>query len=108
METRKIGNLKNNGIVILDYAHTPHALKTMLSNVKEDFPLSRISLVFGCGGNRDQDKRSMMGNIAQKYCDNIYLTDDNSRLEDPKFIRNQIKKGSKIKNFLKFHQEQKQ
>ena len=96
----KIGNLKNNGIVILDYAHTPHALKTMLSNIKEDFPLSRISLVFGCGGNRDQDKRSMMGNIAQKYCDNIYLTDDNPRLEDPKFIRNQIKKGFKNKKFF--------
>ena len=79
----------------------------MLSNIKEDFPLSRISLVFGCGGNRDQDKRSMMGNIAQKYCDNIYLTDDNPRLEDPKFIGIK-KKGSKIKNFLKFHQEQKQ
>ena len=49
----------------------------------------------------------MMGSIAKKYCDNIYLTDDNPRTENPKFIRNQIKKGLKTKNFLKFHQDQK-
>ena len=47
-----------------------------------------------------------MGSIAKKYCDTIYLTDDNPRTENPKFIRNQIKKGLKIKNFLKFHQDQ--
>ena len=104
----KVGNIKNKAKVLLDYAHTPNALKTLILNIKDDFPLSKISLVFGCGGNRDVDKRSMMGAIARKYCDNIYLTDDNPRFENPKLIRNQIKKGLKTKNFLKFHQDQKQ
>ncbi len=94
----KVGYIKNNSKVILDYAHTPEALKTAILNIKEDYPLSKISLVFGCGGNRDKDKRPIMGAIAVKYCDKIYLTDDNPRLENPKFIRNQIKKGiNKIK-----------
>ncbi len=95
-----IGSLKNNSKVILDYAHTPHALQTVISNIKEEFPLSKISLVFGCGGNRDKDKRSVMGTIAKKYCENIYLTDDNPRSENPKLIRTQIKKGLKNKKFF--------
>ncbi len=95
----KIGNLKNRGKVILDYAHTPEALKTVILNVKEEYPLSKISLVFGCGGNRDMNKRSIMGSIASKYCDKVYLTDDNPRNENPNSIRNQIKRG--IKN-IKF------
>ena len=57
---QKIGNLKNNSIVILDYAHTPIALETIILNIKEEFPMSKISLVFGCGGNRDKNKRSIM------------------------------------------------
>ena len=96
----KIGNLKNNAKVILDYAHTPDALKVAILNIKEEFPLSKISLVFGCGGNRDKEKRSIMGSIAKKYCDTIYLTDDNPRTENPKSIRNQIKKGLKNKTFF--------
>ena len=88
----KIGNIKNQSNVILDYAHTPEALKTAILNIKEDYPLSKISLVLGCGGNRDKDKRSMMGKIASRYCNTIYITDDNPRLENPKSIRNQIKK----------------
>ena len=96
----KIGNLKNNAKVLLDYAHTPSALKTSILDIKEEFPLSKISLVFGCGGNRDKDKRSIMGSIAKKYCNTIYLTDDNPRTENPKFIRTQIKKGLKNKNFF--------
>ncbi len=52
----KIGNLKNNSNVILDYAHTPNALQTAILNIKEEFPLSKISLVFGCGGDRDKKK----------------------------------------------------
>ena len=96
----KIGNLKNNSKVILDYAHTPNALKTAILDIKEEFPLSKISLVFGCGGNRDKDKRPIMGSIAKKYCDTIYLTDDNPRTENPRLIRNQIKKGLKNKKFF--------
>ena len=87
----KIGNLKNNASVILDYAHTPDALETLILNIKEDFPLSKISLLFGCGGNRDKSKRPIMGSIA-KHHDKIYITDDNPRTEDPKLIRTQKKK----------------
>ncbi len=88
----KIGNLKNRSIVILDYAHTPEALKACLQSIKNQFKLRKISLVFGCGGERDKPKRQIMGNIANEFSDKIYLTDDNPRGEDPKIIRLQIKK----------------
>ena len=52
----KIGILKNNSKVILDYAHTPEALFCSLQNLKEQFKNKKISVVFGCGGNRDKSK----------------------------------------------------
>ena len=88
----KVGNLRNNSRVILDYAHTPEALKVCLQNIKNQFKFSKISLVFGCGGERDKTKRYIMGKIANDLCDTIYLTDDNPRKENPKKIRKQIKK----------------
>ena len=94
----KIGNIRNNSKVILDYAHTPEALQLALSNLKEQFPLSKLNLVFGCGGNRDFKKRFKMGKIADKYADKIYLTDDNPRKESPSKIRKDIKKGIKKKD----------
>ncbi len=94
----KIGILRNRSKVLLDYAHTPDALETVLINIKEQFPLSKICLVFGCGGDRDKDKRFKMGKIASKYAHKIYLTDDNPRNENPQKIRNEIKKGIKNKN----------
>ena len=91
----KIGKLKNNSKVILDYAHTPDALKLALLNLKEQFPNNNISLVFGCGGARDFKKRPIMGKIAEKYSNEIYLTDDNPRNENPSKIRKDIKRGIK-------------
>ena len=91
----KVGILRNKSKVLLDYAHTPDALETVLVNVKEQFPSSKIFLVFGCGGDRDRDKRLKMGKIASKYAHKIYLTDDNPRSEKPQRIRNEIKKGIK-------------
>ena len=88
----KIGKLKNNSSVILDYAHTPDALKTCLQNLKEQFKNKKIHIVFGCGGSRDQLKRAIMGKVANYYCNKIYLTDDNPRRESPKKIRSEIKK----------------
>ena len=93
----KIGKIKNNSKVILDYAHTPEALELALINLKEQFPNSNVNLLFGCGGNRDFKKRPIMGKISQKYSNKIYLTDDNPRYEEPSKIRKEIKKG--IKNF---------
>ena len=103
----KIGKIKNNSKVILDYAHTPEALKLALSNLREQFPSSKISLVFGCGGNRDYKKRSIMGRIAEKYSDEIYLTDDNPRNENPSKIRKDIKKGFKKVKFQEFSSRKK-
>ena len=96
----KIGKIKNRSKVILDYAHTPDALKTCLLNLREQFPDKKIFLLFGCGGNRDQNKRSKMGNIAAQFSDQIYLTDDNPRFENPNKIRKEIKKGIKRKNII--------
>ena len=103
----KIGKLKNNSKVILDYAHTPEALKLALSNLREQFPSSKISLVFGCGGERDYKKRSLMGRIAEKYSDEIYLTDDNPRNENPLKIRKDIKRGFKKIKFQEFSNRKK-
>ena len=89
----KIGKLKNNALVILDYAHTPDALKTCLIDLKEQFPDKKVNIVFGCGGDRDKHKRPKMGKIANLYCSKIYLTDDNPRYESPQKIRKEIKKN---------------
>ena len=96
----KIGKIKNNSKVILDYAHTPEALKTCLTNLREQFPDKKITLLFGCGGNRDQNKRSKMGKIADLYSDEIYLTDDNPRYENPNIIRKDIKRGIRKKRVI--------
>ena len=88
----QIGIIKNNSKVILDYAHTPDALEASLKSIKEQFKNRKISIVFGCGGDRDKAKRPMMGKIANQYCDRIYLTDDNPRYENPKIIRTSIRK----------------
>jgi murE/murF fusion protein len=103
----KIGKIKNNSKVILDYAHTPDALKTCLKNLKEQFSSHKVSLVFGCGGNRDQNKRAKMGKIADFYSDKIYLTDDNPRLEQASKIRKDIKKGIKNQNVLELANREK-
>ena len=88
-----VGNILNRSKVILDYAHTPDALKSSLKDIKDQFSESKINLVFGCGGERDKPKRKIMGKIANEYSNKIYLTDDNPRNENPKKIRNDIKKN---------------
>ena len=80
----QIKTIKNGSKVILDFAHTPDALKSSLKNLKEQYPLNNLNIVFGCGGNRDKAKRPLMGKIADKYCEKVYLTDDNPRNEIPK------------------------
>ena len=91
----KIGYLKNSSKVILDYAHTPEALSNCLQSLEQQYKNRKIAIVFGCGGDRDKSKRSIMGKIANKFCDKIYLTDDNPRNESPKKIRKAIKKSIK-------------
>jgi len=85
----RIANLKNNSKIILDFAHTPAALEQSLNAIKKQYK-KNIVLVFGCGGERDKKKRSLMGFIAKKYCYKIFVTDDNPRNENPKIIRRAI------------------
>jgi UDP-N-acetylmuramyl-tripeptide synthetase len=83
---------KLNKIIIIDYAHTPDALKKTINEVRNFFK-KEVNLVFGCGGGRDQSKRKIMGKIAYKLCKKTYITNDNPRQEDPRKIFSEIKKG---------------
>ena len=89
----KIGKIKNKSLVILDYAHTPDALQTCILNIRDQFPDKHISLLFGCVGDRDKGKRSIMGKIASKLSDRVIITDDNPRFENPSTLRSQIMKS---------------
>ena len=77
--------------VFLDYAHTPDALLKTLECLKDENK-KNISIVFGCGGDRDKKKRPLMARIANKYCSKIYITDDNPRNEEPQKIRKELLK----------------
>ena len=87
--------------IIVDYAHTPDALKNILSAVKE-FSKGKIITVFGCGGDRDKQKRPIMGKIVQENSDVAIITSDNPRTENPKEIINDILHGinNKINNYI--------
>ncbi|MBI1188082.1 MAG: UDP-N-acetylmuramoyl-L-alanyl-D-glutamate--2,6-diaminopimelate ligase [Alphaproteobacteria bacterium] len=75
--------------VFVDYAHTPDGLNVLLRAARPHAP-GRIVLVFGCGGDRDKDKRAKMGAVAAKFADVVIVTDDNPRTEDPAAIRRMI------------------
>ena len=86
-----IKNFPNNVKVFLDYAHTPDALNETIKSLKANYG-NNISIVFGCGGDRDKKKRSLMAKIANNNCKKIYITDDNPRNENPKKIRDKLLK----------------
>ncbi len=79
-------------MVIIDYAHTPDALEKVLSAVRERCH-KQLWCVFGCGGNRDQGKRSQMGAAASSHADNIVITSDNPRDENPADIIDAVVAG---------------
>lgn len=84
--------------VIVDYAVTPNALEELYKELKNNFNPQRIIAVFGaCGGGRDRWKRPVLGDIAEKYCDKIILTNEDPYDEDEKEIVNQIMEGVKSK-----------
>jgi len=78
--------------IVVDYAHTPDALAQVLTSLREHVR-GRLVVVFGCGGERDREKRPRMGELAQRLADRVILTDDNPRREDAAAIVAQILGG---------------
>lgn len=85
---------KNEFTVLLDYAHTPDALENLLKTVR-GFATGRVVTLFGCGGDRDQAKRPIMGEIAGRFSDFAIVTSDNPRSEDPMQIIASVEDGVK-------------
>jgi UDP-N-acetylmuramoyl-L-alanyl-D-glutamate--2,6-diaminopimelate ligase len=90
-------NLKNCPKVIIDYAHTPDALKSILESLKSS-KYKNLNIVFGCGGDRDKGKRKEMALIVNHYADFVVVTSDNPRNEDPKKIIDDICQNIVIPN----------
>lgn len=89
----RMQRIERNGVtVVIDYAHTPDALKVVLQSIAQVCK-GEIITVFGCGGNRDKGKRSEMGEVAAFYSSSVFVTSDNPRNEDPKTIIADIVKG---------------
>jgi len=88
---------------IVDYAHTADAVEKILLNIQElRKPNQKIITIIGCGGNRDRDKRPEMARIASELSDQLILTSDNPRDEDPEDIIKQMEIELASKNFHKY------
>jgi len=90
----RLEKIKNNrGLdIFIDYAHTEDALKNVISALRQ-VTFGRIIVVFGCGGERDKDKRPKMGRVVTELADYAIITSDNPRSEDPRVIAEDIKRG---------------
>lgn len=84
--------------VIVDYAHTPDGLENILQTGKK-LVKNRLITVFGCGGDRDNTKRPIMGEIASRYSDHVIVTSDNPRSEEPEAIIQEIVVGIPKQNY---------
>jgi UDP-N-acetylmuramoyl-L-alanyl-D-glutamate--2,6-diaminopimelate ligase len=87
-----VGQTAAKAPVFVDYAHTPDGLNVLLRAARPHVR-GRLVLVFGCGGDRDAAKRPIMGDVARRLADDVIVTDDNPRSEDPAKIRAAIRKG---------------
>ncbi len=86
--------------VFVDYAHTPDALLNVIKTLRELQP-HRLIVVFGCGGDRDKQKRPLMGEVVDRHADFAIITSDNPRKEDPEAIIAQVEKGFRGKKHEK-------
>jgi UDP-N-acetylmuramoyl-L-alanyl-D-glutamate--2,6-diaminopimelate ligase len=84
-----IGETALGAPVFVDYAHTPDAVVKALQALRP-YVSGRLHVVFGCGGDRDKGKRPEMGRAAVAHADDVYVTDDNPRSEEPALIRRAI------------------
>lgn len=85
---------KNDIVAIVDYAHTPDALKNVLDTIKDiRTGNEQVITLVGCGGDRDSAKRPIMSQIACEFSNKVIITSDNPRSEDPEEILNQMQKG---------------
>jgi len=84
--------VNNKPTVIVDYAHTPQGMAAACNAVKQHFS-GELWCVFGCGGDRDREKRPLMAQAAERYADHIIVTSDNPRHEDPQLIIEQVLDG---------------
>jgi UDP-N-acetylmuramoyl-L-alanyl-D-glutamate--2,6-diaminopimelate ligase len=87
-----VGQTEDRAPVFVDYAHTPDGLDALLRAARPHVR-GRLILVFGCGGDRDAGKRPIMGNVARIFADDVIVTDDNPRSEDPSKIRAAVRQG---------------
>jgi len=85
---------KDDSAIFVDYAHTPDALKNAIESLRP-YARGKLTVVFGCGGDRDKGKRPQMGAIAQELADRVIVTDDNPRTEDAATIRSEIMAGAR-------------
>jgi UDP-N-acetylmuramoyl-L-alanyl-D-glutamate--2,6-diaminopimelate ligase len=86
--------------VFVDYAHTPDALVNVIKTLRELDP-RRLIVVFGCGGDRDREKRPLMGQVVDLNADHAIITSDNPRREDPEQIIAQVEKGFRSDHYEK-------
>ena len=88
-------NSSNRPNIFIDYAHTPDALENILESLRQHNP-QNLTLLFGCGGNRDKGKRQEMAKVANQLADNVIITSDNPRDENPIDIINEISRNINI------------